>query len=61
MGTERPPPDDRRRALFVCPRISGRSAEPLDDPVEHSVSALMSAGSTAGNMPTRSWLRPSLR
>ncbi len=27
----------------------------------HAVSALTSAGSTAGNMPTRSWLRPSLR
>ena len=25
------------------------------------VSASTSAGSTAGNMPTRSWLRPSLR
>ena len=27
----------------------------------HWVSALTSSGSTAGNMPTRSWLRPSLR
>ena len=27
----------------------------------HAVSACTSPGSTAGNMPTRSWLRPSLR
>src|SRR5204862_6699570 len=27
----------------------------------HAVSASTSPGSTAGNMPTRSWLRPSLR
>src|SRR5665811_1607299 len=27
----------------------------------HAVSACTSAGSTAGNMPTRTWLRPSLR
>ena len=27
----------------------------------HAVSASTSAGSTAGNMPTRNWLRPSLR
>ena len=27
----------------------------------HAVSACTSAGSTAGNIPTRSWLRPSLR
>src|SRR5258708_4618182 len=27
----------------------------------HWVSALTSSGSTAGNIPTRSWLRPSLR
>ena len=27
----------------------------------HAVSACTSAGSTAGNMPTRSWLRASLR
>ncbi len=27
----------------------------------HAVNALTSSGSMAGNMPTRSWLRPSLR
>ena len=27
----------------------------------HAVSAVTSVGSTAGNMPIRSWLRPSLR
>ena len=55
----------RRPAPATYPRsrtASGRSAQrrPTTWSMQ-AVSALTSSGSTAGNMPTRSWLRPSLR
>ena len=50
------------RPLVRRSRVGGAHAATLSTTQSmQAVSACTSAGSTAGNMPTRSWLRPSLR
>ena len=54
LGRLRCEAGNRRFRTHHAPRLSTTQSM-------HAVSACTSGGSTAGNMPTRSWFRPSLR
>ena len=52
---------DARLADVLGHQHAGHAATRSTTQSMHAVSACTSAGSIAGNIPTRSWLRPSLR